>query len=187
MDWSAWFKSRCRSRSWWYVYLAFAGTGFHGKDGWSGKSRTVFRTGRKRKSTRFCADRCAAIYFYGTGLRYFMPHFCPADGRIFKLNDPEAVSAALSYTKIACGLIVFSFLTVTLTGIYTAQGDSKTPFLANLIGLVTNMILDPVLILGPGPFPKLGVTGAAIATVTAQFIVMSIMIICVIKQKKKMY
>ena len=40
-------------------------------------------TGRKRKSTRFCADRCAAIYFYGTGLRYFMPHFCPADGRIF--------------------------------------------------------------------------------------------------------
>ena len=103
----------------------------------------------------------------------------------FKLTDPEAVSAALSYTKIACGLIVFSFLTVTLTGIYTAQGDSKTPFLANLVGLVTNMILDPVLILGPGPFPKLGVTGAAIATVTAQFIVMSIMIICVIKQKKE--
>ena len=103
----------------------------------------------------------------------------------FQLTDPEAQTAALSYTKIACGLIVFSFLTLTLTGLYTAQGDSKTPFLANLIGLVTNMILDPVLILGPGPFPKLGVVGAAIATVTAQAIVMSIMILGVIIQKKE--
>ena len=70
----------------------------------------------------------------------------------FHLTDPEAWTAAISYTKIACGLIVFSFLTLTMTGIYTAQGDSKTPFLANLVGLVLNMILDPVLILGPGPF-----------------------------------
>ena len=103
----------------------------------------------------------------------------------FQLTDPEAQTAALSYTKIACGLIVFSFLTLTMTGLYTAQGDSKTPFLANLIGLVTNMILDPVLILGPGPFPKLGVVGAAIATVTAQSIVMMMMILGVIIQKKE--
>lgn len=103
----------------------------------------------------------------------------------FQLTDPEAQTAALSYTKIACGLIVFSFLTLTMTGLYTAQGDSKTPFLANLIGLVTNMILDPVLILGPEPFPKLGVVGAAIATVTAQAIVMMMMILGVIIQKKE--
>ena len=103
----------------------------------------------------------------------------------FQLTDPEAQTAALSYTKIACGLIVFSFLTLTMTGLYTAQGDSKTPFLANLIGLVTNMILDPVLILGPGPFPKLGVVGSAIATVTAQAIVMMMMILGVSIQKKE--
>ena len=103
----------------------------------------------------------------------------------FQLTDLEAQTAALSYTKIACGLIVFSFLTLTMTGLYTAQGDSKTPFLANLIGLITNMILDPVLILGPGPFPKLGVVGAAIATVTAQAIVMTMMILGVIIQKKE--
>ena len=103
----------------------------------------------------------------------------------FQLADTETYAAAMSYTRIACGLIVFSFLTLTLTGIYTAQGDSKTPFLANLVGLVTNMILDPVLILGPGIFPRLGVTGAAIATVTAQAIVMSIMILGIIVQKKE--
>ena len=103
----------------------------------------------------------------------------------FQLADAEAHVAAMSYTRIACGLIVFSFLTLTLTGIYTAQGDSKTPFLANLVGLVTNMILDPVLILGPGVFPRLGVAGAAIATVTAQAIVMSIMILGIMVQKKE--
>ena len=95
----------------------------------------------------------------------------------FQLQDPEALQAALSYTKIACGLIVFSFLTLTLTGIYTAQGDSKTPFIANFIGLVTNMILDPLLILG--------LNGAAIATVSAQAIVMTILILGIIRQKKQ--
>ena len=103
----------------------------------------------------------------------------------FKLEDAEALAAAFSYTKIACGLIVFSFLSLTLTGLYTAQGDSKTPFAANLVGLAANMILDPVLILGPGPFPKLGVTGAAIATVTAQFIVMSILVMRIFVTKKE--
>ncbi len=103
----------------------------------------------------------------------------------FKLEDAEALAAAFSYTKIACGLIMFSFLSLTLTGLYTAQGDSKTPFAANLVGLAANMILDPVLILGPGPFPRLGVTGAAIATVTAQFIVMSILVMRILVTKKE--
>ena len=103
----------------------------------------------------------------------------------FQLTDPEAMEAAFSYTKIACGLIVFSFVTFTLTGIYTAQGDSRTPFVANLIGLATNMILDPLLILGAGPIPSLGVTGAAIATVTAQFIVMSILVGGIMIRKKE--
>lgn len=102
----------------------------------------------------------------------------------FQLSDAESYAAAISYTRIACGFVVFSFLSLTLTGLYTAQGDSKTPFIANLIGLVINMVLDPVLILGPGPFPRLGVTGAAIATVTAQAIVMLIMVLGVLRGHK---
>ena len=84
----------------------------------------------------------------------------------FQLADAQAHAAAMSYTRIACGLIVFSFMTLTLTGLYTAQGDSKTPFIANLVGLATNMVLDPVLILGVG-------------------IVMSIMIVGIVIQKKE--
>ena len=69
------------------------------------------------------------------------------------------------------------------TGLFTAQGDSKTPMIANFLGLSVNMVLDPVLIFGVGPFPKLGAAGASIATVSAQVIVVTVMIIHVMKDK----
>lgn len=102
----------------------------------------------------------------------------------FHLEDAETMRAALDYTRIACGLVVFSFLSVTLTGVYMAQGDSKTPFVANLIGLAMNMILDPVFILGAGPVPGFGAAGAAMATVLAQVIVTGVMLLGVLVQKK---
>lgn len=102
---------------------------------------------------------------------------------VFKLEDAETFRAAKIYTKITCGCILFSFLNLTLTGLYTAQGDSRTPFLANLIGLVINMILDPLLLLGVGPFPRMEVAGAATATVTAQMIVMSVLLWGIWKSK----
>ena len=78
--------------------------------------------------------------------------------------------------QITCGFIIFSYIGYTLTGLYTAQGDSKTPLKANFIGLVTNMILDPMLILGMGPFPRLEVMGAAIATLLAHILVAFVLI-----------
>ena len=101
----------------------------------------------------------------------------------FNLDTALTVSHAKVYLKITCGMIIFSYIGYTLTGLYTAQGDSKTPLKANFIGLVTNMILDPVLILGIGPFPRLEVIGAAIATVFAQFLVMMVLIIDIYRPK----
>lgn len=95
---------------------------------------------------------------------------------IFGLSDPETISYARIYTKITCGLVIFSFVNKVLIGIYTAQGDSKTPLKATAIGLVLNMVLDPVMIFGLGPLPEMGVTGAAVATVFSQFISMIILV-----------
>ena len=56
----------------------------------------------------------------------------------FNLNDAETYADALVYMKITCGLIIFPFMTLTLTGLYTAQGDSKTPVSYTHLTLPTN-------------------------------------------------
>ncbi|MDO4322296.1 MAG: MATE family efflux transporter [Lachnospiraceae bacterium] len=101
----------------------------------------------------------------------------------FNLTDVQTYEAARVYMYITCGLIIFSYLNLTLTGLYTAQGDSRTPFKANLIGLVTNMILDPLLILGVGPFPRLAAAGAAIATVSSQVLVFAVLLIEILRDR----
>lgn len=103
----------------------------------------------------------------------------------FKLESAQTIAYAKIYLQITCGLMIFSYIGYTLTGLYTAQGDSKTPLKANFIGLVTNMILDPVLILGIGPFPRLEVVGAAAATVFAQFLVTLILVFDIYRPKSK--
>lgn len=102
----------------------------------------------------------------------------------FGLSDLAAVAQAEIYLQITCGAILFPFLNSILTGVFTAQGDSRTPFKANFTGLVINMILDPVLIFGIGPIPGMNTAGAAIATVTAQIVVTLVFLSATKKDKE---
>ena len=133
--------------------------------------------GDTEKAHKYAQTAVQMALYMGLIFAFFSLIFVRQMVGFFNLTDAEAYNAAISYTKIACGLIVFSFMTITLTGLYTAQGDSKTPLMANLLGLVGNMILDPILILGFGPFPRLEVVGAAVATVTSQILVLIVMLI----------
>lgn len=89
----------------------------------------------------------------------------------FQLTDPKVVKDAIYYLTITCGLVIFSFVNQTFTGILTSAGYTKITFQATSIGLVMNLILDPVLIFGWFGLPSLGVMGAAIATIGSQFVV----------------
>lgn len=59
--------------------------------------------------------------------------------------------------------IVFSYFAMDAT--FRAAGDTRTPLQILLIALAANALLDPLLILGLGPFPRLGTAGAALATI----------------------
>lgn len=101
----------------------------------------------------------------------------------FQLGDMEVIHMAKIYlVTVALGMIFF-FAGPVFSGIFNGMGDSKTPFIINTIGLAFNIIFDPVLIFGLAGFPKLGVLGAALATVMAQVIVTLCFTIAIIRKK----
>lgn len=95
----------------------------------------------------------------------------------FNLDDPHVVNMAIEYLVIISIGIVFHFLNPIFSTTLNSSGNSVAPFKVNTMGLVANMILDPVLIFGFGPIPALGIKGAALATILAQLFVTLIFII----------
>ena len=60
--------------------------------------------------------------------------------------EPHIAGNAVNYLRIVSSAFPFVFMSATFTGIFNASGRSKIPFTINSIGLVINMILDPLLI-----------------------------------------
>lgn len=105
----------------------------------------------------------------------------------FNLGDTEVIEMATSYLVIVSLGLVFYFINPVFTGILNGYGDSKTPFYINMIGLIANIVLDPLFIHGIGPIPAMGVEGAAIATVIAQAIVSLVFILRIALAKGELF
>ena len=90
----------------------------------------------------------------------------------FKLGDSNVEHDALIYLITIASGMLFSFFNPIASGIYNGAGNSKMTFRINAVGLVVNMILDPLFIFAL----DMGVFGAALATVISQFIVSVIFI-----------
>ena len=86
-------------------------------------------------------------------------------------TDSESViEDVVTYGSIVCVFSFGLFLESVWTKILQANGDMKTPMVAQMLGAVTNMVLDPILIFGMFGFPRMGIMGAAIATVIGQMV-----------------
>lgn len=89
-------------------------------------------------------------------------------------NDPSIVKQGVSYLSIVTVISCFCMLELLLEKIFQATGNMVYPMITMIIGALVNTIVDPILIFGLLGAPKLGVTGAAISTVFAQFVSMSV-------------
>ena len=105
----------------------------------------------------------------------------------FKLGDIEVINMSQQYLVIVGFGMMFYFINPVFTSIFLGLGNSKSPFKINTIGLMTNIILDPILIFGVGPFPKMGVAGAALATIISHIIVSLCFIYLIIKDKWRLF
>jgi putative MATE family efflux protein len=80
----------------------------------------------------------------------------------------DALPYAVPYLRIIFlalpSMYFYNFMMMTLRG----AGDSRTPFLFMGLSVVLDVVLNPVLIFGVGPFPKMGIAGSATATMIAQ-------------------
>lgn len=100
------------------------------------------------------------------------------------LRTPENVMPyALEYFNIIIVGMFFMFSFFLLSGILRGIGDTHTPMIVGIVSGVFNVVLDPLLMFGVGPFPALGIAGAAYATVLSRALVSAYLVYIIFSGK----
>lgn len=93
----------------------------------------------------------------------------PAFLRFFT-SDSQVIRDGLTYSRIAFSFSVVITVGIAFEKIFQAVGNMKVSMISMMAGCITNIVLDPVLIFGIGPVPKMGIAGAAVATGIGQVV-----------------
>ena len=91
-------------------------------------------------------------------------------GSVFAIMEtaPDVTALGLEYLRVIFVGIPTIILFFAMNAVYRGYGDTRTPMLILLISVASNLALDPFLIFGWGRFPRLGIEGAALATVVCR-------------------
>lgn len=100
-------------------------------------------------------------------------------------NNPEIFDYAMQYMSICAFMQVPNMVHIAIQKIFQGTGNMITPMWFQIAGVVFNFIFDPLLIFGIGPFPKMGIRGAALATVLGYTLSMVISFLLLVFTKQK--
>lgn len=102
--------------------------------------------------------------------------------RMMSTNE-EVILMGTQYITVVMTCSFGMFVEITCSKSLQATGNMIVPMISQLVGALTNIILDPIMIFGLFGFPKLGVLGAAIATVAGQILAMCYVIVMFIRKE----
>jgi putative MATE family efflux protein len=127
------------------------------------------RIGEKDSKGAAVAGAQAIFLGFGVSIAVGIPCWIYAPDLLRLMGaSPAIVATGSGYTRIALGgsgVLLFLFLN---NAIFRGAGDAAVAMRLLWVSNIINLVLDPCFIFGLGPFPKLGVTGAALATFTGR-------------------
>lgn len=92
-------------------------------------------------------------------------------------SSKTVIELGARYSVIAFAFTLIIIVGITFEKLFQAVGNMKTTMISLMCGCITNIVLDPVLIFGYGPFPKMGIEGAALATGIGQALTLAIYLV----------
>jgi putative MATE family efflux protein len=111
----------------------------------------------------------SAVFFLGLSLTMSLLGFALAKTTLSWLQTPpDALPLALAYMRTIFLALPFMGGLFFLMAVLRGAGDSRTPFLYLCLSVVLDIALNPLLIFGLGPIPRMGIAGSATATLIAQ-------------------
>ena len=130
----------------------------------------------KKMANKATTQGVVMNFIHGLLLTILCTAFMPAFLKMFT-NNQNIIDMSLEYANIVFMFSVASTVGITLEKIFQAVGQMKVSMFSMICGFATNIILDPLMIFGIGPFPKMGISGAAYATGIGQVISLLVYII----------
>jgi putative MATE family efflux protein len=124
---------------------------------------------RKDEANRAAAQTLSLSVVFGLFVAVAGVVFSPMLLRLLS-GDSAVTARAISYTRIIFMGMPFAFIAFGYAQVMAAYGDTVTPMLVNTVTVLLNVVLDPFMIFGWGPFARMTVSGAALATIICQAI-----------------
>lgn len=121
-------------------------------------------------------------FVHGILLMAFNLLFAPTFLRMFS-KDNLVIEYGLTYSYVVFAFTVPYTIAITYEKIFQAEGQMKVSMFSMICGCVANVILDPLMIFGIGPFPRMGIAGAALATGIGQIIPLVVYLLLYFKLK----
>lgn len=92
-------------------------------------------------------------------------------------SSKTVIELGIHYSVIAFAFTMIIIVGITFEKLFQAVGNMKTTMISLMCGCITNIVLDPILIFGYGPFPEMGIEGAALATGIGQALTLAIYLV----------